>query len=79
MILTLAFLAALQDPASELKHVAELMDRSTEYLHKAARPPKAEDTRKGAAAGSLDLAVARQKAALEIIDEMLKKVKEAGN
>ena len=74
MLLELALAVALQDPAKDLKHAAELMDRSTEYLHKASRPPKAEDGRKGAPSGSLDLSIERQKAAMEILDELLKQV-----
>jgi acyl-CoA synthetase (NDP forming) len=70
----LAALALLvQDSATELKHAAELMDRSTEYLNRAAR--SADLPRKDQVAG-MDLSIKRQKEALEIIDELLKKVSE---
>jgi hypothetical protein len=79
MIIELAFALFAQDSPRELKHAAELMERSTEQLHRAGRPPKAEDPRAGTAAGSLDLSIERQKAALEIVDELLKAIAKKGN
>ncbi len=78
MLIELAMAVALQDPGRDLKHAAELMERSTEQLHRAGRTPKVEDTRTGTAAGSLDIAIERQKAAMEIIDELLKQAGKGG-
>jgi hypothetical protein len=77
MIFELSLACLLQaDPASELKQAAELMDRATEYLHQSARAPNpGTGTRKGSSLGSLDLSIERQKEARDVIDLLLKEMK----
>ncbi len=75
----LALMLMVQNPVDDLRDAADQMEKSTDMLHRAGRPPKPDDVRKGMAGGCLDEAIQRQKSALESLDAILEALKKNGN